>query len=107
MLQIRPANAEDVPILFMMIRELAEFERESASVTIQPDELARDGFGDNPLYRALVAEWEGEVVGYAVLFPYYSTWAGRGLFLEDLFVRDAFRHRGLGRPFWQKWRGLR
>ena len=79
-----------------MIRELAEFERQLELVTIREEDLARDGFGENPRFRALIAEWEGQPAGYAVFFGYYSTWAGRGLFLEDLFVRDAFRKRGIG-----------
>jgi GNAT superfamily N-acetyltransferase len=79
-----------------MIRELAEFERQLELVTIREEELARDGFGENPRFRALIAEWEGRPAGYAVFFGYYSTWAGRGLFLEDLFVREAFRKRGIG-----------
>ena len=79
-----------------MIRELAQFERELDSVRIGPEDLARDGFGNNPAFRALIAEWGGETAGYALFFGYYSTWNGRGLFLEDLFVRDHFRHRGIG-----------
>jgi GNAT superfamily N-acetyltransferase len=65
-------------------------------VIIREEDLARDGFGENPRFRALIAEWEGHPAGYAVFFGYYSTWAGRGLFLEDLFVREAFRKRGIG-----------
>jgi GNAT superfamily N-acetyltransferase len=80
-----------------MIRELAEFERQLELVTIREEDLARDGFGENPRFRALIAEWEGHPAGYAVFFGYYSTWTGRGLFLEDLFVREAFRKRGIGR----------
>jgi len=79
-----------------MIRELAEFERQLELVTIREEDLARDGFGENPRFRALIAEWAGHPAGYAVFFGYYSTWAGRGLFLEDLFVREAFRKRGIG-----------
>ena len=79
-----------------MICELAEFEREAGSVTIGEADLARDGFGESPKFRALIAQWDGEAAGYAVIFEYYSTWAGRGLFLEDLFVREAFRQRGVG-----------
>jgi GNAT superfamily N-acetyltransferase len=97
MLQIRPATAQDVPVVFAMIHELAEYERESALVTIQPDDLLRDGFGANPCFRALIAEWDGKVAGYAVFFDYYTTWTGRGLFLDDLFVRESFRHRGIGK----------
>ena len=66
-------------------------------MTIREEDLARDGFGEHPRFRALIAEWEGQPAGYALLFGYYSTWAGRGLFLEDLFVREAFRRRGIGK----------
>ena len=79
-----------------MIRELAEFEHELEFVTITEEQLARDGFGDDPKFRAWIAEWNGTAAGYAVIFNYFSTWAGRGLFLEDLFVREAFRGRGIG-----------
>jgi len=97
MLQIRPATIQDAALLRTMIRELAEYERELDLVTIREEDLARDGFGDNPRFRALIAEWQGQAAGYAVIFGYYSTWAGPGLFLEDLFVREAFRGRGIGK----------
>ena len=80
-----------------MIRELAEFEQELQWVTIREEDLARDGFGEHPRFRALVGEWEGKPAGYALFFDYFSTWTGRGLFLEDLFVREKFRGRGIGR----------
>lgn len=96
MLRIRAAKIEDVALLRTMIRELAEFERELEQVTIREEDLARDGFGENPRFRALIAEWEGEPAGYALFFPHFSTWIGRGMFLEDLFVREKFRKRGIG-----------
>lgn len=97
MLLIRPAAISDAALLRTMIRELAEFEHELDLVTITAEALARDGFGENPKFRAWIAEWEGQAAGYAVVFGYYSTWAGRGLFLEDLFVRERFRGRGIGK----------
>ena len=97
MLQIRPATARDAAPLGTMIRELAEFEHELEMVTITEEDLVRDGFGEKPKFRALIAEWGSQPAGYAVFFEYYSTWAGRGLFLEDLFVREAFRDRGFGK----------
>jgi GNAT superfamily N-acetyltransferase len=97
MLLIRPATVADVTLLRTMIRELAEFERELDMVEIQEEDLARDGFGANPKFRALIAEWDGKAAGYALFFDYYSTWVGRGLFLEDLFVREQFRRRGIGK----------
>jgi GNAT superfamily N-acetyltransferase len=96
MLRIRPATVDDATLLRSMIRELAEYEHELDQVTITDDDLRRDGFGDNPRFRALIAEWDGQPAGYALCFGYYSTWAGRGLYLEDLFVREQFRGRGIG-----------
>ena len=80
-----------------MIRELAEYEQELQWVTIREEDLARDGFGEHPRFRALVGEWEGKPAGYALFFDYFSTWVGRGLFLEDLFVREKFRRQGIGK----------
>lgn len=97
MFRIRPATVHDAALLRTMIRELAEFERLLDYVTIREEDLARDGLGPNPRFRALIAECDGQAAGYAFFFRYYSTWAGRGLFLEDLFVREAFRGRGIGK----------
>ena len=96
MLNIRPATIHDAALLRTMIRELAEFESELDKVTIREEDLARDGFGTNPRFRALIADWKGSPAGYAVFWGCYSTWSGRGMFLEDLFVREAFRGRGIG-----------
>ena len=96
MLVIRPATRNDAALLLAMIRELAAFERLPEMVSNQEADLVRDGFGESPRFRALIAEWSGQAAGYAVFFDYYSTWAGRGIFLEDLFVREAFRGRGIG-----------
>src|SRR5579864_1859148 len=97
MLTIRSARATDVVLLRAMIRELAEFEHELELVAIREADLLRDGFGPNPKFRALIAEWEGEPAGYAFFFSYYSTWVGPGLYLEDLFVREPFRGKGIGK----------
>lgn len=96
MLHIRPATVDDAARLRAMIRELADYEHELDQVTITEEDLRRDGFGDNPQFRALIAEWDGQPAAYALFFDYYSTWVGRGLYLEDLFVRETFRGRGIG-----------
>ena len=98
MLLIRPATINDATLLRTLIRELAEFEHELELCMLEEADLRRDGFGENPKFRALIAEWDGQPAGYALFFGYYSTWAGRrGLFLEDLFVRETFRGRGIGK----------
>lgn len=97
MLSTRPATIGDVPLLRRLIQELAEYERESQAVLITEEELSSDGFGPHPKFRAIIAEWDGQPAGYAVFFTSYSTWTGSGLFLEDLFVREAFRGYGVGK----------
>jgi len=97
MLSLRAARAPDVVLLRTMIRELAEFERELDLVTIEAGDLLRDGFGPQPKFRALIAEWGGQPAGYALFYGYYSTWVGPGLYLEDLFVRQVFRGKGIGK----------
>jgi GNAT superfamily N-acetyltransferase len=97
MLSIRLATIDDVGLLRTLIRELAEYERELELCLIEEADLARDGFGPTPRFRALIAEWNGKTAGYALFFDFYSTWTGRGLFLEDLLVREQFRGRGIGK----------
>jgi GNAT superfamily N-acetyltransferase len=97
-LTIRPATAGDVPLILSFIRELAEYERAPEAAVAMPEDLLRDGFGANPKFRVVLAEWEGQPAGFALFFYNYSTWQGRpGLYLEDLFVRPAFRGRGIGK----------
>src|SRR5215470_5176858 len=97
MLVIREATVADAPLLAEMIRELADFERELDQVDTTPDDLIRDGFGENPRFHSFVAEWDTQPAGYVLYFFTYSTWAGRSsLFVEDLFVRARFRGNGIG-----------
>jgi GNAT superfamily N-acetyltransferase len=96
MLSIRPARAADVPTLNMLIHEFAEFERLPISVTEAG--LLRDGFSESPKFRVLMAEWNDQPAGYALFFDYYSSFEGRaGLFLEDIYVRDQYRGKGIGK----------
>jgi GNAT superfamily N-acetyltransferase len=93
---IRKATVADSSLIRRMIWELAEFEKAPDEVRVTDEDIARDGFGANPQFRALIAECDGEPAGFALFFSYYSTWRGAGLYLEDLFVRPQFRGRGLG-----------
>jgi len=97
MLLIREATPDDVTLLRRLIQELAEYENELDQVLITEADLARDGFGPQPKFRVLFAYWDGEAAGYALFFDFYSTWRGRQMFLEDLFVREAFRGKKIGK----------
>jgi len=93
-LTIRQANLNDVPMLHSLIQEMAEYEHLPFFMTEQI--LTSDGFGAQPRFRVLIAEFDDEPAGYAFFFDSYSTFQGRGLFLEDLFVRSQFRKNKIG-----------
>ncbi len=96
-LTVRSATATDVPAILALIRELAHYEREPDAVVATEADLLRDGFGPSPAFHVLLAEYEGDTIGFAFYFFTYSTWRGRRcLYLEDLFVRPPFRGRGAG-----------
>ena len=105
MTTIRAACAEDAALILAFVRELAEYEREPGAVKLTEAELVRDGFpgaGGERYFECLIAEEDGEAAGMALFFPVYSTWRGRALHLEDLFVRPRFRGRGIGKALLTK-----
>ena len=98
MTTIRPATHADVPNILGLVRDLAEYEREPDAVEATEQSLAQALFGDAPAAEALIAEADGEGVGFALFFHNFSTWTGkRGLYLEDLYVTPAARGTGAGK----------
>lgn len=95
-IKIRSAERKDCPAMMDLIRELAQFEKAPEEVTVTMEEFEDAGFGENPVWEALLAESQGEVVGMALFYIRYSTWKGRRLYLEDLVVREAMRGKGVG-----------
>ncbi|MBE7370045.1 GNAT family N-acetyltransferase [Ramlibacter pallidus] len=96
-IEIRPATAADVPLIFAFIRELADYEKAVHEVAATESHIHRALFGASPQARALVCSVGGVAAGFAVYFFNFSTWQGRhGLYLEDLYVSPAFRGSGAG-----------
>ena len=94
---IRPAVRADVPTILRFVRELAAFEREPDAVEATEAMLDRALFEEKAA-EALIAERDGEAVGFALFFHNFSTWKGRkGLYLEDLYVTPEARGSGVGR----------
>ncbi len=95
---IRQAGADDAEEVLSLIRELAGFERMEGEVSCTVDDLRRELFGADPVARVSLVTQGGAVAGMALWFPTFSTFLGRrGIWLEDLFVRDPWRGRGHGR----------
>jgi GNAT superfamily N-acetyltransferase len=101
-MHIRLATESDIPVILTLIHALAAYEREPDAVQIGETELRRDGFGPQPLFECLIADNQGEAAGFALYFPIYSTWRGRSIHLEDLFVQPAHRGRGIGKALLER-----
>lgn len=94
---IRAAELRDVTAIVQLIRELADFEQLTHLLQVTPEKLRPHLFGERAVVEALVAESQGEVVGFAVFFTNFSTFLAQpGLYLEDLYVQPAHRGRGVG-----------
>ena len=97
-LQIRPATEADVQLIVEFIRALAEYEKLLDEVVATEEIVLESLFGEQPSAEALIGEWEGEPVAFAIYFENFSTFMGRsGLYLEDLFVKSEYRKRGIGK----------
>ncbi|HEY7843212.1 MAG TPA: GNAT family N-acetyltransferase [Bradyrhizobium sp.] len=97
-LSIHRARPEESGLIFSLLRELAEYEKLTHEVVATESGIAEALFGNNPILFCEIAEWDDKSAGFAVWFFNFPTFAGRrGVYLEDLFVRPAFRGRGIGK----------
>lgn len=94
---IRPGKKSDIPQVFDLIKELAEYEKALDKVSNTVEKLEEDGFGPNPVYELFVAEIENKIVGIALTYYRFSTWRGKVMYLEDLIVREHMRRKGIGK----------
>lgn len=97
-LLVRPAIEDDVPLILSFIRELADYEQLAHEVCASEADLRTHLFGADRIAYAEIADVGSEPAGFALYFLSFSTFVGRpGLYLEDLYVRPAWRRRGIGR----------
>ena len=94
---LRDATPDDIPTILALVRELAEYERDPDAAVATPELLYASMFGPHAVAHAIMAEEDGEAIGFALYFFNFSTWTGRpGLYLEDFYVRPSARGRGVG-----------
>lgn len=97
-LTIRPAVANDVPVILDFVRELASYEKLLHEVVATEALFTEYLFGKHPVAEVIIAEWEQKPVGFALFFHNFSTFLGRpGIYLEDLFVLTEMRSKGIGK----------
>ena len=97
-ISIRPATADDLPLIAQLIRDLAEYERLAHEVRFDDEVLRAKLFGPRPYAEVVIGEIDGTAQGFALFFHNFSTFEGRpGIYLEDLFVRPEARGSGLGK----------
>ena len=94
---IRRGKKEDLSAVMRLVEELAVFENAPDAITNTVADMEQDGFGEDPVFRFHVAESDGTIVGVALYFVKYSTWKGRGLYLDDLIVTEKMRGKGIGK----------
>jgi GNAT superfamily N-acetyltransferase len=104
---VRPATRSDVPLIFRLICDLAEYERLRHEVRADAAGLAARLFGERPYAEVLIAEIDGAPVGFALFFHNFSTFEGKpGVYLEDLYVDPAVRGRGAGKALLKRLAGI-
>jgi GNAT superfamily N-acetyltransferase len=93
---VRKATPQDISAIFTLINELALYEKAPHEVTNSEEKMLQDGFGEHPIFQSSVAEYEGKIVGMYVWYIRYSTWKGKGLYLEDIIVTESMRGQKVG-----------
>jgi GNAT superfamily N-acetyltransferase len=94
---IRPAIEEDAPVIFSLIKELAEYEHLSHEVVASVNDIRKTLFGERPFAETLVGEYKKLPVSFALFFYNFSTFLGKpGIYLEDLYVQPKHRGKGFG-----------
>jgi len=100
---LRAATTADVPVIYELIAELAEYEKLRDQVDATPAGIHSALFGERRYAEVLLAECQATVAGFALYFHNFSTFRGKpGLYLEDLFVRPPFRRLGIGTAFFRR-----
>jgi len=95
---IRPAAESDAATIFSLINELADYERLTHEVVATEDDIRKSLFSERPFAEALIGEYEGTPISFALFFYNFSTFIGKpGIYLEDLYVKPEYRSNGFGR----------
>jgi GNAT superfamily N-acetyltransferase len=93
---IREGTKEDLQSALELIRELALYEKAPQEVATTVEQMNRDGFGPDAIFKFIVATHLDKIIGIALYYFKYSTWKGRGIYLDDIIVTEQYRRKGVG-----------
>ena len=96
-IEIRRAEKQDCKRILELVKELAVYEKAPREVTVTLKHFTESGFGPNPVWWAFVAEVDGTIQGFALWYIRFSTWKGQRMYLEDFYVTQEMRGKGLGK----------
>jgi GNAT superfamily N-acetyltransferase len=96
-IKIRRAKKEDCHSILELVHQLALYERAPDEVTVSLTHFEESGFGYKPVWWSFVAEVDGKIEGFALYYLRFSTWKGKRMYLEDLYVTEKMRGKGLGK----------
>ena len=96
-IKIRKAVREDCVRIMELVKELAVYEKAPKEVTVTLEHFEKSGFGSRPVWWAIVVEVNGKVEGFALWYVRFSTWKGQRMYLEDFYVTEEMRGKGLGK----------
>ena len=100
---IRKADPSDFTAIFSLIKEFSIFQKTPEKVTITLEQMMADA----NMFQGFVAETEtGNIIGFATFYFAYYSWSGRGLYLDDLYVTETYRNKGIGKMLFEKVIGL-
>jgi ribosomal protein S18 acetylase RimI-like enzyme len=92
----RSAEADDAPALRGLLQALADHDGSGAVGSV--DSLRTHGFGNRPLFHAILAERDGHALGMVLFYPDFSTHRGQpGTYVQDIYVIPSARGLGLGK----------
>jgi GNAT superfamily N-acetyltransferase len=96
-IEIKRATISEISLVRELVMELAIFEKAPEEVSSTIDDYVAGGFSENPLFFANLIYLNGELGGFSLWYYRFSTWKGRRFYLEDLYIKESFRGKGLGK----------
>jgi GNAT superfamily N-acetyltransferase len=92
----KKAQKEDTPLILKLVKKLAEFELAPEEVTVSEIDYLENGFNEHPLFECNLIYVGEELAGFCLWYFRFSTWKGKRLYVEDLYIEEKFRNNKLG-----------